>query len=107
MVSLFLFRLFYNCLLAYIMVYVDVVVPESGTGPQNNRRMVLIIIAFYGTIQMFLKAVLAIYYHFKWCCTDCRCLRQTLFPDRKDKVDRLWEYMNRRYREKMDEIMAF
>lgn len=25
--------LLYNCLLAYVMIYVDVVIPESGTGP--------------------------------------------------------------------------
>lgn len=69
--------------------------------------MILIIIAIYGTTQMFLKAMLAIYYHFKWCFTDCRCLRKTLYPDRKDRVERLWNYMNDRYRTKMDEIMAY
>jgi hypothetical protein len=62
------------------MIYVDVVIPQSGTGDQDNRKWVLIIIAFYGTTQMLLKCLLAIYYHIKWCLTDCRCLRKTLYP---------------------------
>jgi hypothetical protein len=48
---------------------------------------------------MFIKAVLAIYYHFKWCFTDCRCLRKTLFPDRLEKVQKFWVKINEEYRE--------
>jgi hypothetical protein len=59
----------------------------------------LVFIAFYGTSQMFIKAVLAIYYHFKWCFTDCRCLRKTLFPDRLEKVQKFWVKINEEYRE--------
>lgn len=107
MVKVSLFRLFYNCLLAYVMVYVDVVVPESGTGPKNNRRMILIIIAIYGTAQMFLKASLAIYYHLKWCLTDCTCLRKQLYPDRRERVERLWNHVNEKYRNIMNEVLGF
>lgn len=91
--------MFYNCLLAYIFIYVDVVIPESGTGPQNNRKMILVIIAIYGTSQMFLKSVLAIYYHLKWLFTDCRCCRKVLYPDRAQRVNKLWEKLNTEYRE--------
>lgn len=79
------------------MIYVDVVIPESGTGPQNNRKWILIIIAFYGTSQMLLKSLLAIYYHIKWCFTDCRCLRKTLYPDRIQKVEEFWKKINNDY----------
>jgi len=84
-------------LLAYIFIYVDVVIPESGTGPQNNRKMVLIVIAVYGTTQMLIKSMLAIYYHFKWLFTDCRCCRNPLFPDRPQRVDKLWSRLNAEY----------
>jgi len=87
------------------MVYIDVVVPESGTGPQNNRKVILIVIAFYGTIQMFLKAALAIYYHIKWCVTDCTCLRKQLYPDRLERVETLWRHLNNKYRPYMTQML--
>jgi hypothetical protein len=43
--------------------------------------------------------MLAIYYHFKWCFTDCRCLRKTLYPDRLEKVQRFWAKINQEYRD--------
>lgn len=79
-------------------MYVDIVIPESGTGPQNGRKIVLIVIAMYGTVQMLTKSVLAIYYHFKWLFTDCRCFRKTLYPDRAEKVDKFWDRINKEYR---------
>lgn len=85
------------------MIYIDVVIPESGTGPENNRKWMLIIIAIYGTSQMFIKSTLAIYYHLKWCFTDCRCLRKTLYPDRLDKVERFWQKINQEYRDAIKE----
>lgn len=98
MVTIRLFRLFYNCILAFLFVYVDVVIPESGTGPQGNRKMVLIVIAIYGTTQMLIKALLAIYYHFKWMITDCRCLNdKPMYEDRVPYVDKLWEKLNHDY----------
>lgn len=90
--------MFINCVAAFIFIYVDVVIPESGTGPLGNRKWVLIIIAMYGTSQMFIKSVLAIYYHFKWMFTDCRCLNQKpMYEDRLPHVNRLWSKLNQDY----------
>jgi len=90
--------LFYNCFLAYLFIYIDVVIPESGTGPLGNRKYVLIIIAIYGTAQMFTKAVLAIFYHFRWCITDCRCWNiKPMYEDRLVHVNRLWKKLNDDY----------
>jgi len=55
------------------MIYVDVVIYQPGTGTQNNRKWVLIIIAMYGTSQFLIKALLAIFHHIKWLLTGCRC----------------------------------
>lgn len=60
------------------MIYVDVVIYQPGTGAQNNRKWVLIIIAIYGTSQLLIKSLLAIFHHIKWVLTDCRCLRKPL-----------------------------
>jgi hypothetical protein len=72
-----LFRLFWNAIVAYICIYVDVVIAQPGTGPDNNRKFVLIAIALYGTGQMFVKLSLALYHHIWWmvssysgCCTS-------------------------------------
>ena len=87
-------------MLAFIFIYVDVVIPESGTGPLGNRKWVLIIIAVYGTVQMLVRCVLAIYYHLKWCFTDCRCLnKRPMYEDRLDHVQRLWRKLNAEYLE--------
>jgi hypothetical protein len=59
----------------------------------------LLIIAMYGTIQMLTKSVLAIYYHFAWLFSDCRCFRKMLYPDRAQRVDKLWARLNKEYRE--------
>ena len=85
-------------MLAYVFIYIDVVIPESGTGPLGNRKWVLIIIAMYGTSQMTIKAMLAIYYHMKWMITDCRCWNQKpMYEDRVPHVNRLWQEMNEKY----------
>jgi len=60
--------------------------------------MVLVIIAVYGTLQMFTKSMLAVYYHFSWLFSDCRCFRKMLYPDRAQRVDRLWEKLNKEYK---------
>lgn len=87
MVIFNLLRLFVNVLLAYVFIYIDVVIPESGTGPLGNRKWILIIIAIYGTAQMLVKSCLAIYYHFKWCFTDCRCRdKKPMYEDRLEHV---------------------
>jgi len=87
-----------NCVLAYIFIYVDVVIPESGTGPLGNRKWILIFIAIYGTTQMLIKCSLAIYYHLKWCFTDCRCLnKKPMYEDRIEHVEKLWKALNAEY----------
>ena len=98
MVTIYLFRLFVNCVLAYIFIYIDIVIPETCTGPFGNRKIVLIVIAMYGTAQMMVKAGLAIYYHFKWCITDCRCWNQKpMYEDRLEHVERFWKKINDDY----------
>jgi hypothetical protein len=77
---------------------VDVVIPQNTSGPQNNRKIILIIIAIYGTVQLFIKAVLAIFYHFKWLFFDCRCCNGILYPDRLQKVKNLWRTLDERYK---------
>ncbi len=58
----------------------------------------LIIIAMYGTAQMFTKAALAIYYHVKWMVTDCRCLnKKPMYEDRLPQVEKLWDKLNSDY----------
>ncbi len=76
------------------MIYVDVVIYQSGTGPDNNRKWVLIIIAIYGTSQLLIKSLLAIYHHFKWMLTSCRCLGKKLAEGRIDLVNRYWSASN-------------
>lgn len=85
-------------MLAYVFVYVDVVIPESGNSALGTRKWILIFIAMYGTAQMIVKAGLAIYYHFKWMITDCRCLnRKPMYEDRIPQVTRLWQKLNQEY----------
>ena len=71
--------LFWNCVLAFVFIYIDIVIPNSknNTGPDGNRRMVLIALAFYGTFYLTLKALLAFYHQIKWlfnrlcsCCCE-------------------------------------
>ena len=52
----------------------------------------------YGTAQMATKAVLAIYFHFKWMVTDCRCWTQKpMFEDRLEYVNQFWRKTNEDY----------
>jgi len=96
--------LFYNALLAYVCIYVDIVVAQPSTGPNNNRRYVLIAIAFYGTIQMFIRLTLAIGHHMWWLLTRVSdCCRGTLEKDRLEKVNALWDKLNRDY-QKIEEL---
>ena len=98
MVIYFRCRLFTNCLVTYLFIYIDVVIPESGTGPLGNRKWMLIIIGFCGTIQFFIKACLAIYYHWQWMLTDCRCWSdKPMYEDRVPHVNRYWKKMTDDY----------
>ena len=69
--------LFYNALLAYIFIYIDIVVAESGDDNVNgnNGTIVLMIIAFWVTLTILLKGLFAMYYHFKWLLTERCCLK--------------------------------
>lgn len=60
--------LFYNALLAYIFLYIDIVVVESDNKNANgqNGGIVLVIIAFWVTLTLVFKGLFALYYHFKW-----------------------------------------
>lgn len=55
--------------MAYVCIYVDVVINQPDTGPDNNRKFVLISIALYGTAQMFVKLFLAAIHHVWWMMT--------------------------------------
>lgn len=55
--------LFYNCIMAYILIYVDLVVPQrKGT----EGGYVLLAICIYATIQIGVKTVLALLHFFYW-----------------------------------------
>ena len=58
----------------------------------------LVLIAYYGTIQMFTKGVLAVWYHWKWMITDCRCWNdKPMYEDRIPHVERFWNKINQDY----------
>jgi hypothetical protein len=86
------------------MIYVDVVIYQPGTGTQNNRKWVLIIIAFYGTSQLLIKSLLAIFHHIKWVLTNCRCLREPLGKGRDVFVNDYWNHSNELYREERKDL---
>jgi hypothetical protein len=92
MVYPLLYRIFWNSLLAYIFIYLDIVINQPGLGPRSNRRIVLIAIAIYGTMQMLIKILLALWHHLKFHLT---CCFNTLEPGRKEKVDALWSRLYR------------
>lgn len=85
------------------MIYVDVVIYQSGTGKDNNRKWVLIIIAIYGTSQLLIKGLLAIFHHFKWMLSCC-CRNKPLAEGSRTKnVNDYWTLSNREYlRERAD-----
>lgn len=91
-----LFRIFWNSLLAYILIYIDIVISQPGLGPKSNRRYGLIIILIYGTSQVLIKLVLAVWHHIKFHLT---CCFNTLEPGRKEKVDALWEGLKMEYKQ--------
>lgn len=96
LVLYFLFRIFWNSLLAYLLIYIDIVIGQPGLGPWNNRRYGLIIILMWGTSQVLIKLVLAVWHHIKFHLT---CCYNTLEPGRKEKVDALWEGLNMEYKQ--------
>lgn len=65
--------MFYNAIFAYILIYIDLVIPNSSTGPNNNRRIILICIGFYSTSYFLIKAFFAFYHQIKWIIGRCFC----------------------------------
>ena len=96
MVLYYLFRCFWNAILAYLFIYIDIVVsqPEAGVanGVNTGARIILVVIAIYGTAQMFIKLVLAMIHHIAW--MTCNCCRGTMEEVRKSKVKNLWNELN-------------
>jgi hypothetical protein len=65
------FRLFWNAILAFVFLYIDIVVPQRG---DSDGGKVLLGIGIYSTAIILIKTILAVYNHFKWifcekCCT--------------------------------------
>jgi hypothetical protein len=91
-----------------VCIYVDVVITnQPGMGPDNNRKIVLIIIALYGTAQMFIKLFLAICHHVWWMISRySRCCRAVLEEGRKERVDALWKTLKEEYAQIEAEILA-
>ena len=75
------YRLFYNSIMAFIFLYIDVVVPQRNN---TDGGQVLIAIALYATFIIFVKSILAIYNHIKWITCEKCCSRIDVQPkDRK------------------------
>lgn len=91
MVLMTLFRLFVNALLAYIFIYIDVIIHENDTGDAAKRRIVLIAIGIFSTITFTIKCVLAIYHHLKWVLTSFKCCQKQMYPNRIDGVESFWK----------------
>lgn len=63
--------------MAYIFIYVDVVIAQPNVGPDGNRKIILIVIAIYSSVQMLIKLILAIYHQIKFLLT-CKCCQKQL-----------------------------
>jgi hypothetical protein len=92
-----LFRLFFNCIFSYILIYIDIVIPNWTTGPNENRRIILICIGYYSTTYFLIKALLAIYYQVKWILNCRRCCKSPFAKNRLDKVRVYWDKINQDY----------
>lgn len=58
--------LFYNCILAYILIYIDVVVPQRSG---SDGGIVLLAICIYATVQIGIKTLLALANFIGWLIT--------------------------------------
>jgi len=95
MVTAILYRLFYNCILAYILIYIDIVIPNDTKGPNNNRRIILICLGYYSTFYFLLKAMFAFSHQIKLICRSCAsCCSKPLLEGRVEKVRKYWELSN-------------
>ena len=81
--------------MAYICIYVDIVVNQNSISSNQNRKIVLIIIAFYGTGQLAIKLILAIFHHFSWMLSGC--CQNHMEEGRVEKVNQLWNSLYKEY----------
>ena len=90
-------------MLAYLFIYIDSVVtqPNAGTGTTSSgARLILVVIAIYGTSQMFVKLVLAYIHQIGWMLTNC--CRGQMEAGRIDRVLKVWKDLNYEYEEVMN-----
>lgn len=87
---------FWNSILAYICIYVDVVITQGSLGPGENRRKVILGIAIFGSIQLLIKIVLAFYHHVYY---HAICCKRPLEMERSEKVKDFWKNQNGKWKE--------
>jgi hypothetical protein len=77
--------LFYNCILAYILIYVDIVVPQRE-GKEGG--IVLLAICIYATVQIAIKTLLALWNFLGWALVHLfqKCCRLTMEPETNLKL---------------------
>ena len=100
MVIYVLFRLFYNAVLLFIFIYIDILSMENGGN--YNGGIVLLVVGVYGSVYMVVKTVLALYYHFKWLILEKCCLKLTDKEglERKRNLERFWIDENKAWTDK-------
>jgi hypothetical protein len=97
---------FWNSVLAYLFIYIDTVVsqPEAGSGnTSSGARLILLIIAIYGTTQMFIKLMLAYIHQIGWMLTNC-CQGQ-MEKGRVDLMRKVWKDLDYEYEEVMNSVL--
>jgi chitin synthase len=87
--------LFYNCVLAYLLIYIDVVVPQRN-GTQGGY--VLLGICIYASFQIGFKAVLALVHFVWWIFRYKMCCIKFDIPEGNDlNVNRKWNGLKEAY----------
>lgn len=81
-----LFRLFYNALLTYIFIYVDII---SRANDPSRPDVILLAIAIYGSAYLLLKTVLALVNHIIW--IFCLCCQTKSETQRFSTIDNFWK----------------
>lgn len=77
--------LFYNCILAYILIYVDIVVPQRE-GKEGG--IVLLGICIYATVQIAIKTLLALWNFLGWALVHLfqKCCKSHMEPETNLKL---------------------
>ena len=79
--------------------------PNAGTGTTSaGARLILVIIAIYGTSQMFIKLILAYIHQIGWMLTNC--CRGQMEAGRMDRVLKVWKDLDYEYEEVMNDVLA-